>query len=762
VAGDGGGDTRSTIGGGTQYGPVLQGRDFIHPTFITNQAAAAPVARAQLPAGVTGFTCRAAELGQLAGLLGPAGNAGAVVVSAVAGLAGVGKTALVVQAGHAAREAGWFPGGVLFLDLHGYDDGMVQPGQALDSLLHALSVPGEHIPPGLEERAGLYRSVLAQIDEPVLVIADNASSEAQVRLLLPGPGPHRVVITSRHTLAGLGARLVDVNVLDEAPGVALLDEAVRAARPDDDRITADRGAAALLAEMCGGLPLALRITAALLIADHTLAVGELADELGDEVHRLEALRYDDGGGTSALSVAAAFELSYRQLDPGTARLFRLLPASPGPDISTAAVAALAGQPAGGARRAIGHLVRAHLIEEASSGAGRWRMHDLLHLYARQLPDALAVADTREQAVDRLLNYYLDRARAGDAQMTALAGSPVPANFAGREDALAWLDAERPCLVAAVVLAASTGRDQVAAELSLNLGEYLSWRRRFDDWLTIMTICRDAAQRLGNRGREVAALNNLGLALREMRRFEEAITAHQEAAAIYREIGNRHREGNGLNNLGLALQTVRRFEEAITAHQEAAAIYRETGDRHGEGMVLNNLGLALREVRRFEEAITACQEAAAIYQETGDRHGEGTALNNFGLALRYMRRFEEAVTACQEAAAIYRETADRHGEGMALNNLGLALREGRRFEEAITAHQEAAAIYRETGDRHREGGALNNLGVALREGRRFEEAITAHQEAAAIYRETGDRHGEGTALNNLEQDQMKQNRETEER
>ena len=343
--------------------------------------------------------------------------------------------------------------------------------------------------------------MLAQVTEPVLVIADNASSEAQVRLLLPGPGPHRVVVTSRHTLAGLGARLVDVTVLDEAAGVALLDEALRAARPGDDRITADRGAGARLAGICGGLPLALRITGALLVADPALAAGELADELGDEVHRLEALRYDDGGGTSAPSVAAAFELSYRQLDPGTARLFRLLPVNPGPDISTAAVAALAGQPAGTARRAIGYLVRAHLVEETGGGAGRWRMHDLLHLYARQLSDADAVADAREQAFDRLLRYYLDSARAAARHMRVLAGVPVPAGFAGREDALAWLDAERPCLVAAVALAASTGRDPVAVWLSFDLGEFLSWRRRFDDWLAIMTMSRDAARRLGDRGYE---------------------------------------------------------------------------------------------------------------------------------------------------------------------------------------------------------------------------------------------------------------------
>ena len=125
--------------------------------------------------------------------------------------------------------------------------------------------------------------MLAQISDPVLIIADNASSEAQVRPLLPGPGPHRVVVTSRHTLAGLGARLLDVTVLDEEAAVALLDAALRAARPGDDRISGDAAAAGRLAGMCGGLPLALQITAALLNADPALTVGELADELADEV-----------------------------------------------------------------------------------------------------------------------------------------------------------------------------------------------------------------------------------------------------------------------------------------------------------------------------------------------------------------------------------------------------------------------------------------------------------------------------------------------
>ena len=146
------------------------------------------------------------------------------------------------------------------------------------------------------------------------------------------------------------------------------------------------------------------------------------------------------------------------------------PAGPGPDVSTEAVAELTGWPAHQARAAIGRLVRAHLVEPGGV-RGRWRMHDLLRLYARQLPDTSP--GEREQAVGRLLAWYLRHARAADDHLRALAGMPAPAEFTSRDDALAWLDAERPGLIAAVTMAAATGRHQEAMRLPLNLSEYLA-------------------------------------------------------------------------------------------------------------------------------------------------------------------------------------------------------------------------------------------------------------------------------------------------
>jgi tetratricopeptide (TPR) repeat protein len=749
VAGDGGGNTRNTIGGGTQYGPVLQGRNFSNLTFVTNQAAAAPVARAQLPPRVAGFTGRDDELAVLAGLLNPAVAAGTVVVSAVAGLPGVGKTTLAVQAGHAARQAGWYPGGVLFIDLHGYEDQPVQPGQALDALLRALGIPAEHIPPTIDERAGLYRSALAQIRESVLVIADNAFAEAQVRPLVPGIGPHQVLVTSRHTLAGLGARLVDVTVLDDDAAVALLDTALRAAHPGDGRITADPEAAVRLARMCGCLPLALQITASILKADSTLTAAELAGELAVESERLERLRYDDGSEPAAQSVEAAFELSYRRLDQVAARVFRLLPVDPGPDVSTIAAANLADMPVSKVRRVLAGLARAHLIEAAPGDGARWRMHDLLRLYAQNLSEVHASADHREHSRDRLFAYYINTTDAADDHLQTLPTPTAQDAFVTRDDALNWLDTERANLVAVVKKAADTGRDEFACRLPQALVRYFSWRRRFDDWLLTTRISLDAARRLGDRRREAVALNNLGAVLREMRRFEEAITACQDAAAICREIGDRRGQADALNNLGSAQHEVRRFGEAISTHEEDLAICKEIGDRHGQADALNNLGLALHERRQFEEAIRAHEAAVSIYGETGDRHGEGTALNNLGVAIpKVWPRVNEAIIMLRRAAAIFRETGDRHAEGSALDNLGAALREASSPDDAITAHKHAASIFRETGDRHAEGRALNNLGLALSKKWPLDEAIATLQRAAAIFRETGDRHREGSTLSNL--------------
>ena len=703
----------------------VAGRD----QFIINIGVASPgehAAPGLLPRDVPGFTGRNSELDRLTGLT----RDGSVVVTAIGGTAGVGKTALAIHAAH--RLLPQFPDGHLYVDLRGYTPGQAPtgPGEVLEVFLRHLGVAGEEMPVTVEERSGLLRQLLAS--RRVLMVLDNAATEAQVRPLLPGAGRSLVIVTSRSVLPGLEADdRIDLDVLSEDEAAALLGGLIGAGRA-----AGYPEAVARVAGLCGRLPLALRIAGQLLAAHPAWPVAKLAGVLADERDRLARLAAGD------LQVRVAFEVSYAQLVEGDARLFRLLGLHPGPDFDAAAAASLAETGPEEAGRTLDRLAEAHLVTEDVSG--RFGMHDLLRLFARgacQQADGLA---DREAAEARLAGHYADQARYLDscvdprlrpaaARAAEQAGVPLPS----MREALAMFEAERPSLLATLGLAAQRGWDEQVQQLAESTGDSLTVLRYLDDLLTVREAALVAGRRQGDTPAEGRALGNLGNAYTELRRFEEAIGCHQQALAIFRETGDRRGEGQTLNNLGTAYTELRRFEEAIGCHQQALAIFRETGDRRGEGLTLNNLGEAYRELRRFEEAIGCHQQALAIRRETGDRRGEGLTLNNLGEAYQEMRRFEEAVGRYQDALAIFRETGDRYDEGRTLNNLGEAYQEMRRFEEAIGCHQQALAIFRETGDRYDEGRTLKNLGLVFREMHQPDRAAMCWRKAAAAMHDAGD-------------------------
>jgi tetratricopeptide (TPR) repeat protein len=710
--------THNAIAGGVQFSNVVQGRDIT----VRLPRSIAP-ALAGLPRRTPAFTGRDADLEALI-----EGLSSVVVVS---GLAGVGKTELAVQAAHTALARGAFPGGVLFADLFGYDpDRCVPAGQALAGFLRALGIPAEHIPPDAPDRSRLYLSVLSAYAERgrrILVVIDNAASHDQVSLLLPSEG---AIETSRDTLGLLGARLLELDVLGSRAATEMLDRLLRAARPQDSRVVDHPEEASAIARLCGGLPLAVQIIGALLAEDPARPPSALVADLSGA--RLDELTYAD------TAVRAAFDLSHDRLEAGVARLFRLLPVNPGPDLSTEAAGVLAGLDAAEARRGLEALARAHFLERGAT-YGRWRMHDLVRLYADRCGPA-----ERADALDRLLAYYLATTRAAAAHLDPEVRDPASAEFADRDRALAWLDAEFPNLAAA-----GHGSDAMACGLSSALWAYLQWRRRYSDSIALATIARDAARRLGDRRGEALALDALGTALRLVRRFEEGLAAHESALAIFRELGDRRNEATALNNLGLGWRHVGRLDDALRAHEEAIATLRELGDRHRYGRALNNHGLTLRKMGRRDEAITAHSEAAALYRELGDRHGAGKASNNLGLVLRQVGRLAESATAHGAAAQIFREVGDPQAEGAALSNLGMTLFDERRTGEAIAALRDAVRVFRDTSARYDEGMALHNLGLALREVGQVEEAVTVLSDAVQIFRDMGDPAQEARAAAGLD-------------
>ncbi|MGW3815317.1 tetratricopeptide repeat protein [Streptomyces sp. NPDC005046] len=731
----------NTITGGLFFHAVVQGHDVTVqlPPEITP-------ALSGLPSPSVAFTGRDDLVDALLEDLDPERKREAPV-SVLAGLAGVGKTELALQvASQARRRPGWFPGGVLFIDLFGYTpDLRMSPVSALASLLRALAIPGEHVPACLEDRQRLYRSVLARYAQEgrrILVVVDNASTADQARPLLPTDGATAAFVTSRHTLDGLDVRLHDLNSLDEAASVGVLDQALRHSRgKHDTRITDDTAAADEIARLCAGLPLALRIAAALLAASPLRPASSIADALRAEHNRLDALRRPDR------AVRAAFDLSYRLLDDEQARLFRLLPLPSGPDLSTEAAGHLYGTDPHRAEGILRHLTDAHLVESGPTW-GRWRMHDLVRLYARQLHQELDDEEASRTSLDRLCDYYQATAAAASSHLQLLPNRPVSELFPDNTEALSWLDAERLNLLAMVALASGTGRAAATSTLAGSLAHYLHWRRYLPDAVETARYAVAAARACGDREAETGALIDVGAALQELRQYDEAVDVHTRAVRAFRELGNRAGEAAALSNLGSNQRRLGRLTEAAATHTECLDLFRQLGDPLGMATALTGLGMTLRKQRMFDQSIAAHTQAVALYRSLSSDLSEAGTLDRLGLTLQEVSRHEEAAEFHGRAAEIYRSLANPHGEAGARNNLGSALRELERYDEAVEAHSRACEIFRGLADRRGHAEAQGNRGTALRLLGRAQEAMEAHTEAVDAFRETNDRPNEAAALVNL--------------
>jgi hypothetical protein len=382
-------DVHNEMSGSTD-GPVIQ---------IGSIGRSARTALAGLPPVPVEFTGREDDLRVLAEVLDGVSPSRPVVVSSVSGMGGVGKTTLVLRAAHDAVARGRFPGGSLFINLMGYSNTALQPSEALAILLAAL---GEENPDKQQSSEQIYRSRLDAC-EPMLIVLDNASSSQQVRPLLPGSSKHRAVVTSRHTLTDLGARLIDLDNFTATESVHLVDAVLRTARPHDTRVADDPHAARALTQLCAGLPLALSIAASILASDAGQPISELVTALEDAATRLQELSLDETYG-----VHPVFTLSYARLTPDEARLFRLFAVAPGQQASQETAAALAGLSQRETRRLLDALRRAHMLEPGSP-RGYFKFHDLVRLYAEDRLQFDEDEACRRAARTRLATYYYNSA-----------------------------------------------------------------------------------------------------------------------------------------------------------------------------------------------------------------------------------------------------------------------------------------------------------------------------------------------------------------
>jgi DNA-binding SARP family transcriptional activator/tetratricopeptide (TPR) repeat protein len=708
-----------------------------------------PVTPRELPASVTHFTGRANELAALTRLLDQAGEQvpGTVVISAIGGAAGVGKTALAV---HWARQvAERFPDGQLYVNLRGYDPGQPMPtGDALAGFLRALGMAGPDIPAEEAERAARYRSMLA--GRRMLVVLDNAGSAEQVRPLLPGAPACMVVVTSRDALAGLvardGARRVDLDLLSEGEAVSLLRALI------GGRVDNEPGAAAMLAAQCARLPLALRVAAELAATHPAAPLAELVGELADQQRRLDLL---DAGGDPHTAVRAVLSWSYRHLDADTARVYRLVGLHPGPDIDRYGAAALAGVTLERVSELLDQAAHAHVVRPTRPG--RYSMHDLLRVHARDLASAQDTEEERRAALTRLFDYFLHTAAAamdvlhpGERHRrprVPAPASPVPP-VTETAAARTWLDAEQANLIAAAAHATACGWHSHAVRLAATTSRYLDLGGHYSAAITIHGHARRAASRAGDRAAEAEALTNLGTIEWHQGRLRHATRHYHEALIAFRECADLNGQARTLHNLGGVDMLEGHFGQAADQVRQAMVLFHEAGDRAGEARSLQNLGFV--ELRRgcYHEATGHLRRALDLFRQTGDRAGQAHALANLGTVDLEQGHFQQAAGHLRRALDLFHQTSNRAGQAHVLGYLGLLdLRQGR-TQQATSRLQQSLALFRETGEVPGEAEALNGLGEAAFASGQVSHARAQHRAALALAGSIGDKYEQARAHNGL--------------
>jgi DNA-binding SARP family transcriptional activator/tetratricopeptide (TPR) repeat protein len=647
---------------------------------------------AQLPADVPDFTGRETEASYLCNALtSPAGisGPGTVRIAVVAGAAGLGKTALAVHAAHQVRD--FFPDGQLFARLSGASGQPAVWGEVLARFVRDLGVDGSKIPVVDDERAALYRTLLA--GRRVLIVLDDAKDAAQVRPLLPGSASCAVVVTTRNkTPLLVSTGFVDLEVLPEPEALELLSRIA-----GDARLGAEPEAATEIVRACAGLPLAVRICAARLATRRQWRIATMAARLRDERRRLDELRIGD------LEVRASFQVSYDSLRAGLhradpSRAFRLLGLWQGQRISLPAAAALTGEQEEDLAGALEALVDASLLE--SPKPDWYQLHDLLRLFATERAQAEEAPEARLAAMTRLLQWYLATATAASDLLSPYRyripdDEPPPPGPPpdSAQDALAWYDNEHANLIAAIRQAAAGGLHEVAWRLPIALFELFGRRGEWADCTTAHRIAVDSARRAGSRLGAAWALHNLGWALASVG-DAEAFTCLQEACAIRQETKDLDGEAQAAIALAQAHRRVDGPQAAYDHLLRYLELLRKTANPHTLPAGLNNLGTYCRDLGRPDEATEYFKEALGIFTAIGGGHGHGHVLENLGGIHLESGRLGEAIASLSEAYLLHLAQGFLLGQAQALRDLGKAQRGAGQADQARESLEAALALFKD--------------------------------------------------------------------
>ncbi|WP_018349645.1 AfsR/SARP family transcriptional regulator [Longispora albida] len=643
----------------------------------------------------------------LAAILRAARAGGALI--AVDGTGGVGKSTLALHAAH--RLAGDFPGGQLYIDLQGAHAGLppVEPGEALGRFLRAFGDPGvlgDTTAAAAEEAAGRFRTLLA--GRRVLIVLDNAASAAQVRPLLTSAPQCAVIVTSRRVLSTLDATArVSLDVLPAGEAVALLGP------------LGDEQAAREIAELCGGLPLALRIAAARLTGRPDRTAAALAARLRDERRRLDELGLDELAVRSSLAVSyAALATDAGQL---AARAFPALGLLKLAEIGPEVTAALLETSPAEAAVALDQLAGERLIEPC--GPGRYKMHDLLRLFAAGLASLHLGREQRTAAMRRVLGYYVRAAATLRAELRPLLkGSPLLGFVAGLPETevpavrgaagvTAWFAQEEASVMA---LLRQSAEDDELATYTIHLGGAINTHLAANNaraWREASELTAAAARRIGDVESEARAMLDLGGAHGRARRFGEARECLRRGLELAAGLDV---ERFLLDGLGITALSEGEHDEALACLSRSLALHQAIGDRVAAGITLHNLGDLSVELGRYAEGVERLTACLVLRRENGDLTGETRTLLSLGRACSALGDTGAGLAYYAEGLRLCRQTGSRLHEWNALLARAPVLAGLGQADQARADLETALALCEELGDEAGEAEvrqAMTTLGTS---------------------------------------------------
>ncbi|MEO3867459.1 BTAD domain-containing putative transcriptional regulator [Nonomuraea sp. B12E4] len=692
-----------------------------------------PNVPAMLPTDIADFTGRTQEVDQIRRMLAGYDTVRlAVPIIVIGGKAGVGKTTIAVHVAHLLAES--FEGGQLFADLHGGIARPVTPMQVLGRFLRVLGVPGNALPEELEERAEMYRTLIA--DRPMLIVLDDAESESQIRPLLPGNPASCVIVTSRSRLAGLaGATHVDVGVFEAPEAVDLL-----ARIAGSERVLSEAEHATALAELCGQLPLALRIAGARLSARPHWSVEQLADRLQDETRRLDELQHGEMG------IRASISLTYDGISEEARRLFRRLAILDTHVFSAWISAALLNKPLHDAQDLLDDLADAQLVELTGRGHGvhaQYRLHDLIRVFARERLAAEEPAGERSAALARVLGALLALTDAARLQeygldlrvLDASAYWSLPQNLVQKLVAqpIQWFERERATIVSAIRQAAQAGFVELCWGLAVTAEQFFESRVYLDDWREIHEVALEVTRQARDKRGQAAARYSIGALAITEQRFVDARRNFRLALEHSREVGDALWTARVLHNLGLLDRLNGRIEEASNHYEEALAIFRNSGHEGELAYVLHSLAQLRLDCEDIDGAKLLLAEALVRSNAHGGRRVRAQVLYRIGMTHLRAEEYPVAAEAFEQSLTATRDISDPVGEAYSLIGLGVShLRRGA-LGESETVLRRALAVADTYNQRLAKAQVLSSLGeLALADGDP-RQAVAIFQQAATLFR-----------------------------